>query len=107
MRIRFAEAKSKIRAMPVPASLRSAAMNPRLVALSGPLIRDVFLITEKVLTVGRALENDVILQDNSVSRHHFSVQMKDGRPYLRDLKTPSGTFVNDDALLERFLQPGD
>src|SRR5947207_8344232 len=82
-------------------------MKYRLVALSGPLLLAVFLITEEVLTVGRATDNDVVLDDQSVSRHHFSVQMKDGRPYLRDLKTPNGTWINGEPRLERFLEPGD
>ena len=82
-------------------------MRPRLVALSGPLIHATFLITEKVLTVGRAADTDVILDDHFVSRHHFSIQLKDGRPYLRDRDTPNGTWVNHKARLEKFLEPGD
>jgi transcriptional regulator with GAF, ATPase, and Fis domain len=82
-------------------------MNPRLVAISGPLRHSVYAITEKELTFGRAPDNDVVLDDKSVSRRHFSVWLKDGRPYLRDRDTGGGTEIDGEFQLGVFLESGN
>jgi transcriptional regulator with GAF, ATPase, and Fis domain len=82
-------------------------MNPRLVAISGPLKGSVFPITEVPLTVGRAEDNQVCLDDELVSKHHFSVQLTKGRSLLTDGDTRNGTWVNGIARLEKVLEDGD
>ena len=82
-------------------------MNPRLVATSGPLKGSVFPITEAALTVGREADNQVCLDDELVSKHHFVVRIKDGLPWLKDGDTRNGTWINENAHLEKFLDHGD
>ena len=82
-------------------------MKPRLIAISGPFKTQEFLITETVLSVGRAADNAVILDDEIVAKHHFTVVLKDGKPYLRDGDTRNGTWVNGIAGSGRYLEHGD
>src|ERR1700704_6199513 len=82
-------------------------MNPRIIALSGPFKGSEFLITEVVLSVGRAPDNTIVLDDELVSKHHFRIWLKDGNAYLKDGDTRNGTWINGEAHSERFLEPGD
>ena len=43
------------------------------------------------VTVGRAFDNDVILQDVTVSPHHLVIEEEDGKYFLRNLSTENGT----------------
>ncbi len=59
------------------------------------------------ITIGRAPDNDVVLDSPVVSRHHAVVRREDGRFFLRDLNTPNGTFVNGRRVRSAWLKPGD
>jgi ABC transport system ATP-binding/permease protein len=59
------------------------------VALAG-----VHQLTTSVVTVGRAADNTIVLQDLSVSRHHAVFRMAGGRWTVEDLQSTAGTFVN-------------
>lgn len=43
------------------------------------------------LTVGRAFDNDVILQDVTISPHHLVIEKEDDQLFLRNLSTENGT----------------
>jgi len=45
------------------------------------------------LTVGRAFDNDVILQDVTVSPHHLVIEKEDDRLFIRNLSTENGTKI--------------
>ncbi|HZS94433.1 MAG TPA: DHA2 family efflux MFS transporter permease subunit [Chloroflexota bacterium] len=46
------------------------------------------------MTLGRATDNDVILDDSEVSRHHAAIDMQGMRISVRDLNSRNGTVVN-------------
>lgn len=46
------------------------------------------------VTIGRAGDNDVVLADTSVSRHHAVLERAESRWSVRDLSSRNGTFVN-------------
>jgi ABC-type multidrug transport system ATPase subunit/pSer/pThr/pTyr-binding forkhead associated (FHA) protein len=49
----------------------------------------------RVMRIGRALENDLVVSDLQVSRHHAQFHATpDGRFEIRDLGSHNGTFVN-------------
>jgi transcriptional regulator with GAF, ATPase, and Fis domain len=79
-------------------------MNPRLIAISGPQKGLELPFTEKKMTVGRAADNDVVLDDELASKHHFAYWLNGGRPYIKDLDTRNGTFIDGEACLEKFLK---
>jgi hypothetical protein len=60
-----------------------------------------------VVSVGRALDNDVILEDPRVSRHHAQIRRRYGRYILYDLGSAGGTAINGYPVEECVLQAGD
>ncbi len=60
-----------------------------------------------VLHIGRALDNDIILEDPRVSRHHAQIRRRFGRYVLYDLGSSGGTTVNGYPIQECVLRPGD
>lgn len=64
-------------------------------------------ISEAVVTVGRGLDNDIIIDDKHVSRDHAQLRRRYGQYVLYDLDSASGTMVNDRPVREVSLQPGD
>ncbi len=59
------------------------------------------------ITLGRALDNDVVLDHPTVSRRHARISLRHGRPVLRDLNSRNGTFVNGQRVEECVLGDGD
>jgi hypothetical protein len=64
-------------------------------------------LTETMVSIGRALDNDVILGESRVSRHHAQLRRRYGRYILYDLASSGGTTINGYPVQECVLQPGD
>jgi pSer/pThr/pTyr-binding forkhead associated (FHA) protein len=60
-----------------------------------------------VVTIGRALDNDVVIDDPRVSRHHAQLRLRQGRYVLYDTGSSGGTLVNDRPVSEVVLNAGD
>jgi hypothetical protein len=61
----------------------------------------------ELLTVGRALDNDVILDEPSVSRHHATLVRRGGYWLLEDQRSTHGSYVNGHRVTSGLLRPGD
>jgi hypothetical protein len=60
------------------------------------------------LTVGRSSDNDLVVEDSSVSRHHAILERFGVTWFVRDLNSSNGTDVNGDRVIgERALRNGD
>ncbi len=57
----------------------------------------VFTLGEPVVRLGRALSNDVILDDRRVSRRHAQLRWRAGTYHLSDMGSSGGTTVNGRA----------
>ncbi len=64
-------------------------------------------LEQPVVNIGRALDNDLILEDRQVSRHHARLRQRYGRYILHDLGSTGGTTVNGFPVQEIVLRPGD
>ena len=82
-------------------------MNPRLVALSGPLKGQTFILGEGELSIGRLSSNTVHVTDIAVSRRHCVIKGEDGHFKIYDLESRNGSFVNGVPVKERLLEHGD
>jgi transcriptional regulator with GAF, ATPase, and Fis domain len=82
-------------------------MKPRIVILSGSQAGREYLILAAGLTVGRAADNDVCIDDPLASRHHFSLRSENGHVVLHDGQTPNGTFVDGVARIEYVTRGGE
>jgi pSer/pThr/pTyr-binding forkhead associated (FHA) protein len=57
--------------------------------------------------IGRALDNDIVLEDASVSRHHAVIEARNGSHVLRDLGSQNGTWLASNRVNETPLNTGD
>jgi hypothetical protein len=86
----------------------------RLVVLAGPDAGQEFLVPEpphmmsEPYSIGRDPDNDAVLHDREVSRHHAEIRQMAGGYAITDLNSTNGTFVNDARVHEsQPLHPGD
>jgi Nif-specific regulatory protein len=82
-------------------------MEPKLVAIAGPLKGTTIPLLEPETVIGRDLTNHVTINDPLVSRRHCSIRNQGDEVQLADLQSLNGTFVNDENAGERLLQHGD
>lgn len=87
---------------------RTGNVPPRLLhVLNGPSVGEVFPVRRQVTTIGRALDNDVVLTDAEVSRHHARVEYRGGAFDVVDLRSTNGTTVNGRPVERAQLRDGD
>ena len=82
-------------------------MQPRLVAVSGPLKGSIFPLPEGASALGRASSCYVHLADSAASREHCVFRVASGRCTLRDSQSHNGTFVNGQPVAEKEILEGD
>ena len=58
------------------------------------------------LTVGKAADNDLVLTDDTVSRHHCEIVRAPDGLHVRDLDSTNGTKVDGTRIREAMVQPG-
>jgi pSer/pThr/pTyr-binding forkhead associated (FHA) protein len=64
-------------------------------------------LTQPVVSIGRALDNDVIIEDPRVSRHHAQLRRRYGHYVLHDLDSTGGTKINGYPVEECMIHSGD
>lgn len=85
---------------------RAAA--PCLIVIRGLNVGQSVRLGATEIVLGRGLQADVDLGDDSVSRRHATVRMEGGRAVLADLGSRTGTFVNGKRITEpATLSDGD
>jgi len=78
-----------------------------LVITSGDHRGTRFALDKDELTIGRGGDNDIPLDDPSVSDRHAKLRTGDEEYYLTDLDTTSGTLVNGQRISRQALHPDD
>lgn len=103
-------------AQPAPVEERSA---PAPEAPPGPETGEPMLVLladdrptktlpiERRVKIGRQADNDLVVVDPGVSRHHAEVINESGTCTLHDLGSTNGTYVNGSVVTEHALRPGD
>jgi len=66
-----------------------------------------FSLTTAPISLGRALDNDVVIEHPRVSRHHAQLRQREGQWWLIDLESANGTTVNEQPASEAVLHAGD
>lgn len=60
------------------------------------------------VNIGRAHDNQVVIEDSTVSRHHAWIKPQEGEFLIFDVGSANGTFVNEEKIEEpRHLESGD
>jgi len=57
--------------------------------------------------IGRALDNDIVVNEVSVSRHHAKIESRNGTFTMCDLESQNGTWVGGERVGETPLKDGD
>ncbi|MFM2103575.1 MAG: hypothetical protein RL740_662 [Actinomycetota bacterium] len=85
-------------------------LNPEsamLIIHRGPNRGERFLINSPETTIGRSSDNDVVLDDVTVSRKHANIRRASERFELIDLGSLNGTYVNNNSIARATLNSGD
>jgi pSer/pThr/pTyr-binding forkhead associated (FHA) protein len=74
----------------------------KLNILNGPEIGRSFEMKQSVSFLGRSLDNEIRIQDRTVSRKHLKIVIKEERYFITDLKSQNKTYYEG-----RYLNPGE
>ncbi|NIT12859.1 MAG: FHA domain-containing protein [Candidatus Dadabacteria bacterium] len=66
-----------------------------------------YVLKPDITAVGRAQDNDIVINNPSVSRYHLFLQRKDGKVKLKDLGSGNGTYLNGVKVEEAVIKPED
>jgi len=61
----------------------------------------VYDFSGNYIAAGRAVNNDLVLGERNVSRHHFQLEIVDNRIVIEDRDSYNNTFVNDREIKDR------
>ncbi|MDQ3870347.1 MAG: DUF3662 domain-containing protein [Chloroflexota bacterium] len=76
--------------------VRAPGLAPQRTTMDGPALR-----------IGRASDNDIVLTDERVSRHHGQLASRQGTLVYTDLGSTNGSYVGGVAVTEIALGDGD
>jgi len=83
------------------ASKEFKQMPLQLYVLNGPKRGESYRLTQGTNYVGRSMDNDVRIEDKTVSRKHLRIFGESDRCFITDLKSRNGTFYRGS-----FITPG-
>lgn len=84
------------------------ATSYRLTMQRGPNVGKTYELVKDVVTLGRDMSNDIVINDAESSRHHARLTKQGVTYVVEDLGSTNGTFVNSARLsTPRPLNPGD
>ena len=86
--------------------MKGPAVQPKILALSGPLRKTEFSL-EVTVCIGSASSSAIRLHDAAVSPQHCRIAAENGRFILTDLASTAGTFVNGMPVTQCELDSGD
>ena len=69
--------------------------------------QQIIPITKDVTRLGRQLTNDIVFNEEAVSRSHAEICFENDKYILHDLLSTSGTFVNSRRIESCVLNSGD
>lgn len=73
--------------------------------VSGPRQGDQLAVTSRAVTIGKGAENDIVLDDDSVSTRHAQLKYESGGWRIIDLDSTNGTYVEGIRLAPQVPTP--
>ncbi len=67
----------------------------------------IFPLTKPVTNIGRREDNDIVLQDQRISRQHAQIRRAHQHFHIFDLNSTGGTLVNNQRVTQAVLASGD
>lgn len=81
--------------------------NAALVFTSGDLVDTRFSLDKSRVTIGRSVENDLVIMDPEASKKHAVIQLVEEHWLLKDNNSSNGVVVNGIVETARVLKSGD
>lgn len=69
--------------------------------------RQIIPLDKKITRLGRQLDNDIVFNEEFVSRFHAEIRLEEDKYILYDNGSTSGTFVNSQKIDRCVLNSGD
>lgn len=70
----------------------------RLIVRRGPQPNQIYELNKDIISLGRDITNDIVINDPEVSRHHCRLTRGGGGYTIEDLGSTNGTFINGQRL---------
>ncbi len=67
----------------------------------------IFPLDRNEVSIGRSLDNQLVINDLGVSRTHAKLLARGGRFSIKDQNSTSGTYVNGQRVRRKTLDSGD
>ncbi|MEQ8819518.1 MAG: FHA domain-containing protein [Sumerlaeia bacterium] len=80
---------------------------PEIIVKLGDQVVQRYKMDKDVLSIGRARDNDIVVENLSVSRNHARIRHEGGRFVLTDLNSANGSFVNGVKISKAELKDDD
>jgi pSer/pThr/pTyr-binding forkhead associated (FHA) protein len=80
---------------------------PELVVKLGDSVVQRYVIDKDLISIGRAKDNDIVIDNLSVSRNHARIRRQGNSYVLTDLNSSNGTFVNKVRITKTEILDGD
>ncbi len=74
---------------------------------AGPFAGRVVGLTDRMIMIGRAPDNDVIIADPATSGRHCRIEVRGAGYWISDMGSTNGTIVNGEPVADRQLANGD
>jgi pSer/pThr/pTyr-binding forkhead associated (FHA) protein len=81
-------------------------MSKLIVTIDGSKDDEVH-VQHGTMTIGRSKDNDIRLNDSTVSSHHANIVTFFEPTFIQDQNSTNGTYVNDKRVLKQTLRNGD
>ena len=62
------------------------------------LIKEYYVLNRKI-DIGRSINNDIIIQNQFVSKNHARLEKENNNHYISDLNSSNGTYLNGKKLV--------
>jgi FHA domain-containing protein len=87
---------------------RTGNVPPQLLRVTSAVRpEEMFSIRRQLTTIGRSLDNDVVIPEPEVSRYHARIEYVNGHLEIVDLESTNGTIVNGTQVRRRAIEQGD
>lgn len=83
------------------------AKGPTLLIATADNTARLYPLNKALVTIGRSLDNDIVISDTSVSRYHARADVCDFAIILRDLSSRNGTWLRSCRVYDVILEPDD
>jgi putative methionine-R-sulfoxide reductase with GAF domain len=77
---------------------RKGNLMNKLHVLNGPEMGQAFGLKDAPTYVGRSEENDIRIENKSVSRRHLKIVQRENRFFVTDLQSENGTFIGGNLI---------